>query len=419
MTNTGRFEGRASASGRRTWLTACFVVAGAATAPWATSHASPGRPLAAADDAISAPDGRRGFGTQTPVNDVLRVVRAQSEADRAFVHEIDNLASEIKVLVALTRQQYEQAKYFDLLELAEERSLDLLHERFAQLDEAPLPTLEAGGGRARALAAMIVDTRFRVRAGVLTGCELELRELERSLAVLRAATDGYVLLTQAECSNVAARADLSASLLRAVRNDLRALRQQSGPAEVDADLVERILEAAKANEGEGVRRAAVLRERDETRRLESLMSTALFSTRLRPQVAELLTWRARILREASVLATQAERALPQSDAKWPPDEELAAMTKTDRVRKAGFTALQAAQLDPLEENAVWIAAHCSEFLYGLLESRPWYDRYLALRRIRSHDHRTYADRRLTPHETEALGVVQRSILPGQPPARGL
>lgn len=375
--------------------------------------------VALANDTPRAPDGRRGFGAQTPVNDVLSVVRSNAEPERAFLAELDNLATEIKVLAALTKQQYDQAHYFDLLAFDEEHSLDLLHARFKALDESPLATLAAGGPQARALAAMLLDTRFRVRAEVLSGCELELRELERGLAVLRGATDGYVVLTQSESTNVVTRVDAAASVLRAVRNDLRALREQAAPSDVDAALVDRILEQAAASEGEGVRRSAVLRERDESRRLQAMMSSALFTTRLRPQIAEVLTWRDRLLLEAKELVEKAELTLPEADGDKPAPPEVAGLSKSDRVRKAGFVALQAAQSDPLDERAVWIVGHSSEFLYGMLESRPWFDRYLALRRIRAHDHRTYAERKLSPRELEALEVVQRTFLPGQPRQSGL
>jgi hypothetical protein len=389
--------------------------AGAFVAAFAIGSAS----LAALLDLPLAPDGRRGFGAQTAVNDVLAAVRSNAEPERAFRNELDNLASEIKVLTALARQQYEQAHYFDVLELQEEHGLDVLHARFAILDADPLPVLSNGGPKARALAAMMLDTRFRVRAQVLEDVELELRELEQGLRVLRAATDGYVLFSQNEMSNVTTRIDTSASLLRAVRNDLRALREQSGPTEVDPALLERILAATKASEGEGVRRALIDREREQARKLQALMASALFTTRLRPQLLTTLIWRAGILEESRKLVEEAERALPEHDAKAPPDPKLAELSKSDRIRRAGYIALQAMQQNPLDETGAWLVAHAAEFQYGLLESRPWYDRYLALRRIRFHDHRTYADRKLSARELEALEAVQREIVPGQPRQRGL
>ncbi len=369
--------------------------------------------------APQAPDGRRGFGVHTPVNDVLSLVRSNAEPERAFMAELDGLTSEIKVLVALARHSYEQAHYFDLLQARDERSVDLLHARFAELDADPLPVLQAGGPMARALASMLLDTRFRVRAQVLGGCEAELGELERGLRVLRAATDGFVLLSQAQSSNITARVDLAAAVLRAVRNDLRALRESSGGSELDPAAVDRLLELARSSEGEGVRRAGVVRQRESALRMQQLMASALFSTRLRPQLAPTIAWRDDLLREARDLAAQAERALPEADASAPPDPQLAALSKSERIRRAGALARQAAEFDPLADDAVWIVAHAAEFQFGLLESRPWYDRYLALRRIRSHDHRSYQERKLTARESEALEAVQRGLVPGDPRMRGL
>ncbi len=366
-----------------------------------------------------APDGRRGFGGQTPVNDVLSVVRSNAEPDRAFRAELDGLTSEIKVLVALARHGYEEAHYFDLLSPFEERSLDVLHARFTELDADPLPVLESGGPAARALGSMVLDTRFRVRAQVLAGCEAELRELERGLRVLRAATDGFVLLSQAQASNITTRVDLAAAVLRAVRNDLRALRELTGGSELDSTALDRLLELARSSEGEGVRRAGVMRQREAALQRQELMASALFSTRLRPQLASTIAWRDELLRESKLLAQQAERALPEADAGSPPDPQLTALSKSERVRRAGALALQAVDFDPLAEDAVWIVAHAAEFQFGLLESRPWYDRYLALRRIRSHDHRSYQERKLTPREKEALEAVQRGLVPGDPRTRGL
>ena len=57
------------------------------------------------------------------------------------------------------------------------------------------------------------------------------------------------------------------------------------------------------------------------------------------------------------------------------------------------------------------AAQGLDFLWGAIESRPYYDRYLALRGIRLHDHRTMKDRKLTPREETALFVVQRGATP--------
>jgi hypothetical protein len=365
-----------------------------------------------------APDGRRGLGALTPLNDLLSLLRSNAEPDRAFKLELDTLVSDLKLQLDQVRTAYEQAQLFELLAPGDPRTLDALHARFGELAEDPLPTLAAGGKRAAALAQLLLDARMQVRARALGDAELELVELENGLRALRAATDGFATFTQVEASNIAARVDLAASWLRALRNDLAALRVPFD-ARAHSEQVALLLTFAAASEGEGVRRANVERLCEPQRKLAELMGASLFTTRLAPSVESLVQWRAELLRAAAPLVERAERALPEADRNAPPDATLTALSKSERVRRSGQLAFEALQHDPLDERAVWLMAHASEFHYGLLQSRPWYDRYLALRRIRSHDHRSYQGRKLDARENEALEAVQRQILPDPQRPRGL
>jgi len=396
---------------------------GAASSIGATPLASRAQPAAHAaqrvpDREALAPDGRRGLGALTPLNDLLALLRSNAESDRAFRLELDTLVSDLKLQLDQIRTAYEQAQLFELAAPGDPRSLDALHARFEELAEDPLPTLAAGGKRAAALAHVLLDARMRVRARALGDAELELAELENGLRALRAATDGFATFTQAETGNIAARVDLAASWLRALRNDLAALRVPSD-ARAPSEQVAQLLAVAAASEGEGVRRANVERLCEPQRKLAELMGASLFTTRLAPTVESLVQWRAELLRTAAPLIERAERALPEADRNAPPDATLAGLSKSERVRRSGQLAFEALQHDPLDERAVWLMAHASEFHYGLLQSRPWYDRYLALRRIRSHDHRSYQGRKLDPRENEALQAVQRQLLPDPQRPRGL
>jgi len=395
----------------------------APSAPAATHVTRSAQPAAGAaqrspEREILAPDGRRGLGALTPLNDLLSLLRSNAEPDRAFKLELDTLVSDLKLQLDQVRTAYEQAQLFELLAPGDPRCLDALHARFEELAEDPLPTLAAGGKRGAALAQLLLDARMQVRAHALGNAELELLELENGLRVLRAANDGFATFTQVEASNIAARVDLAASWLRALRNDLAALRASSD-ARATSEQVAQLLAFAAASEGEGVRRANVERVCEPQRKLAELMGASLFTTRLAPSVESLVQWRADFLRAAAPLVDRAERALPEADRNAPPDAALAALSKSERVRRSGQLAFEALQHDPLDERAVWLMAHASEFHYGLLQSRPWYDRYLALRRIRSHDHRSYQGRKLDVRENEALEAVQRQILPDPQRPRGL
>jgi hypothetical protein len=173
---------------------------------------------------------------------------------------------------------------------------------------------------------------------------------------------------------------------------------------------------ARESEGENVRRSAVQRECDEDARLETRMAGVLFTTRLREQAAALIEWRARLFDDTEPLRAEALQWVPDTVTGRGAPEPLASMSKSDRLRGAGYRALHALTIDPLDDELVWVAAHAADFLYGAGESKPWYDRYLALHGIRSHDHRTYSGRQLDLREREALDAVQRSVvpMPGRP-----
>ena len=71
------------------------------------------------------------------------------------------------------------------------------------------------------------------------------------------------------------------------------------------------------------------------------------------------------------------------------------LSKSDRMRHAQFSGLRGLVFDPLDEDLTWAVAMGLDFVWGVIESRPYFDRFLALRGIRSHDHRTIRDRTLT------------------------
>lgn len=378
----------------------------------------PGLPLVLAlaaafhsPDESLAPDGRRGFGKRIERSELLSLVRSQKDDDQAFLASVEGLATEIHVLATAALDRYRARGYADVLPRTEEPTLAGLHARFAELEADPFDALCAGDARSRALARMLVDSRFRARVRVFESFELEVREVRSGMAVLRGACDGFVNLQQPDAESLAARIDLAASLMRAMRNDLMALRQSGDDADVDAR-AEQMIAVARASEGEGVRRAAVKRESDAARELASTMSEALFTVRLRSETKALLDWRRRLFEESIPLREEALVHLPDSEPGKAAPAEIAKLAKHDRVRGAGYRAMKALALDPLDDEACWIAAHAADFLYGLTESRAWYDRFLALRGIRAHDHRTYSRRTLDAREREALDAVQRSMLGG-------
>ena len=194
-------------------------------------------------------------------------------------------------------------------------------------------------------------------------------------------------------------------------NDLRALRQGGDEAEI-ARRAETLLALAHASEGEQVRRAGLARELETLASVEDAMSAVTFTVRLRTSCRELLDWRARIFSESTALRDEALLWLPDSDIAKQAPPDVQKLSRSERMRGARLRAQQALALDPLDPEAVWAYAHATDFQFGIVESRPWYDRFLALRGIRSHDHRTYAERKLDLREREALDTVQRGLYGG-------
>jgi hypothetical protein len=359
---------------------------------------------------------------ESKLSDVLSVVRGGRDEDRAFVAELSGLATEVKLLLAGTTEHDRARGYFALVDAAPESDINALQLEFARVAEQPFTVLSGGGAKARALAGMLLDARFRTRAAALAGLDFEVRELTRGLDVLRGANAGYVLVTQAEVSHIAARIDLAASLLRAARNDLLALRPPHDDTVEDALAAARasqLVELATAAEGENVRRAGVARECEQAAALQAAMQRTLFTVRLRDKVAPSLEWRARLFEDTAPLLVEALQNLPDTEEGRAAPAAVQALAKHERMRAAGFAATRGLAVDPLDPDLAWIAAHCVDFLHGISDSRPLYDRYLALRGIRSHDHRTYAGRTFNAREAEALDAIQRSELPQPGKSRGL
>src|SRR4029453_8986601 len=90
--------------------------------------------------------------------------------------------------------------------------------------------------------------------------------------------------------------------------------------------------------------------------------------------------------------------------------EVLKLSKTQRIKAARDAAFGGLVLDPLSEELVWIVAKSADFFDGQRISRPFFDRYLALRGIRANEWKTIGGRTLTADEREALDEVQGTSL---------
>jgi hypothetical protein len=374
------------------------------------------------DSTRTAPDGHPGLGAQTPLSELLSFVRSGKDDDRAFFSSLRALSSEVRVLAATTGERYRKQGYCAVVDAKQEATIDALYAAFAAIDADPFPHLLGDAAVARTIARMLLDTRLRARKTVLEGWDFEMHELDSGLAVLQGATDGFVELNQAEASNIAARIDLSASLLRAMRNDLTVLKPGDADPQADRatdEAVEHLIAVATASEGEGVRRAAVVHVVEDARALAARMESSLFTPRLVAKLSEQLDWRARLFDECKPLREEVMLWLPDTEQGRAAPPDIAKLARFERMRHVAWKGRVALSFDPLDEDCVFATAHALDFQNGLIESRPFYDRFLALRHIRAHDDRTIHGRELDAREREALDAVQRSPLPapGRPPAR--
>lgn len=380
------------------------------TAFWASVLATAG---AAAVDGGLAPDGKRGFGTGQSLSELLHVFRQPDDEDRRWLAALATLPGEIDTFVILARDRYAARGYFALLEPEAQPELATLHAAFRAAEADAPATLARGGARATAFARMYFDLRFWLRAEALERYPRERVELAAALAVLRAATDGHVQLGEQEARAIAGRADLAASFLRAIRADLESLHVAQAEADVEsATLAEadELVALAAAREKDRERAFELAARIDELARRKRRMAESLGVARLATRLVEALSARERAAADAAALRDAARQHFEEPAPGTARPKELAKLSRGDRLRAARELAARCLAKDPLDEEATWILAKTIDHFEGEAFSRPYFDRYLALRGIRAHLWETIRDRALSKREQEALDVVQRATL---------
>jgi hypothetical protein len=357
-------------------------------------------------DGGTAPDGHRGLGG-TPLPQLLELMRSRKGEGAAFVEELRSLPAHVRRQLGDLTAHYAAWSAFDLLSTGSKPDVGALHRTYLVLEREPLIPLVRADRRARLFARMFTDLRFRLRARAGQAALEEALELERALAVLRGAAEGFVVLVEPEAAQVAARADLAASKLRALRHDLAVLRPGEAPGEGDAAAAGALLALVSLPEAE--RREQLAQRAEALSEMAERMGGALFSVRLAPALARLETARADARDRAAQLLREARVYLPDTPEGEEAPPELRKMRRHERIRAAMHRAREGLALDPLDAELAWIAARSADFLHGSIESRPLYDRFLVLRGVRHYDHTTLAKRKLDERETEALSAVQRPL----------
>lgn len=363
------------------------------------------------DPAPMAPDGHPGFGTLRTSRELGRVFQKPSEQDEELLTGLADLDSEVRILVEMARRTYKRRGYFELLDRFGPQELADLHGSYFAAEAEALDLIANSSPVADAWIDMFLDLRFRSRLPLLEVYAAEAREVQAGLALLRALEDGYVELKDREARAIAERIDLAASLLRAIRLDLEALRERgddAAPGQPDPAWKIELIGISKMRPGEHRDQAfeeLSIKVAARQKQLESV----LFWPRLRTKLD--LKLRSRELGREKALEHLAEvkfYLLEFEEGDVPPPD-LLKMKKFARHQYALSEALKGIGYDPFNEALAYRAGIATDLIYETQESRQWFDRFLTLRGIRLHLYQT-TERELDDEEEQALLVLMRPMV---------
>ncbi len=398
-------------------LLACLIRLGSNAAAPESVRATP----AMAQESLekTAPDGHAGLGASADAQQLLHMFRSPSDQEQQLLQELARLSTDVSILCGDLIERYREWGYLDVRspyassQLGHE--LDGLHAGYERDLGNAAKLLTQPGEHAQLLARLIVDTRFNVRRNVLAGWEFEAREIRSGLAVLRAAADSYVQVSEREARMIAARVDFAAARLRALRLDLGVLRPRADESasrsaiEKEAAALLQVVQPDpkwSAKQGQAAAAQRLSQYLDAARALEGRMSAELFTFKLWPRMEGQFDARQEDRKQAARLREEAARTMPGKRANSASDPTLARMATDERMRLTFARSTEGLSRDPLDEELAYMAAHAADFSQGDAVSRPLYDRYLVLRGIRHFDHKTLEGRQLTDLEREALDKVQ-------------
>lgn len=356
-----------------------------------------------------APDGARGFGSDASPARLRETLGSKAAHDLEFVAELGSLEGKLRILLDAAAERYAREGYFALLPGSADPDARELHALWRR-DSAEAFQRLASGEQAAVFARLFVDLELRLRSELLAGWEVDAAELSGSLALVSASLNGYVELREREARELGRRADLAAARLRALYHDLETLRGES--QEQESGKPPEVLAATLVGLGriddEGARRETFERVREDLAGRQRRRAEELESRRLGQSLERELLRRDGLREQARASVTETRRILPDYPEGLEPTPEVAELSASKRYAFALRSALVGVDLDPFEPDLCYLAGHAASLLYGEREARKWFDRFLALKGIRSHDHRTYASRRLSSDEERALDLVLRA-----------
>lgn len=362
-----------------------------------------------------APDGHPGLGTQRDANELARYLRKPSAKDAKEIESWSALPGRVQVQWNEFERRARKRELFSVVgKLPQEPTLaDLFHAWRTASEDLP-KALASSEPHAQRLAELHVDLRFRALANLHEDFLLERRELMSGLAVLHGMNDGYVVLRDEEAQEISARVDLAAARLRSMALDLDTLQKAGAddPGHPTAALVQECLDAAREPvAGARMRRFATLNEKlDQT---ADRLSATLFSGRLARDCEPALRRREAAIQDAERRAKEVRPFLLETKEGADPPPEIAEMKKSSRYAYALRLSVEGLAIDPLNAELAYYAGLASDFTQGPRTTRPWFDRFLAIRGIREHDPKRL-EREMDDWERHALDEVQDAGPTGLP-----
>ncbi len=359
----------------------------------------------------TAPDGRPGLGVKRTARELSTIFLSPTEEEAALLRGLTELDSDVRVLAEMARRTYVDRGYFTLLDHFTSQGIEALHLAYLDGEQRALDLTAKSSPEAEAWIGMFVDLRFRARLPILEAYRTEAREVQAGLALLRGISDGYIELKDSEARVIAKRVDLASALLRAARLDLEVLRERgddSSPGQPDPAWMVELIGLTKIRGGEE-RRVAFKDLQDKIAGAQARLESVLFSPRLRSSLEGELQQRSLSRDKALEYLGQVKLLLHEFPEGFDPPPTLLKMRKTRRHQLALSEALRGIGFDPFNAELAYRAGLCTDQLYGPLESRQWFDRFLALRGIRLHLSGT-TEHGLSKEEEYALLIVRRGAV---------
>ena len=354
-----------------------------------------------------APDGRPALARGGSAHDISRsLARPKTALERQLAGDLFGLEAALELRRSLSAKKLGERRCMGLVEDSATGTLAEQLRRFEELSLRASTELAVGDERARAFAVCLLDPAFGVRRLAQHGVERELLELRGGLALLLASQTGAVYLSDEEAVSIARRVDRSAALLRTLISDMDLLEASDFAGEpVEDQAVDALISAARTprkDMREELLRAQLGATEDTVRR----MAASLSSARLRRALSAELAARDAAVEAAAERLLELELLIPGRVPDEQVPREILGMSKQDRHSLALRHALEGLGEDPFSPELNFYAAAATDWIADDARSRPWFDRFLALKGIRAHDHRTYQGRELSVDEQRALDVVQ-------------